>query len=131
MTQFLVRRLILVIPVLFGILFVTFALARILPGDVCYRSGGKSHGGAVRCIQNEEGLDDPIPIQFVRYLGDVLHGDFGNSLKDGRPVTDIVLQRLPMTIEITIGAMLFATFLVSCWASILLSGTIQRRMWAR
>jgi peptide/nickel transport system permease protein len=56
-------------------------------------------------------LNDPILVQFVRYLGDVLHGNFGVSLKDGRDVTQIVLQRLPMTIEITIGAMFFSTFL--------------------
>jgi ABC-type dipeptide/oligopeptide/nickel transport system permease component len=111
MTQFLLRRLILVIPVIFGILFVTFALARILPGDVCYAVlGEKATVPQCDAFRERQGLNDPIPVQFVRYLGEVLHGNFGTSLKDGRSVTEIVLQRLPMTLEITIGAMLFATF---------------------
>lgn len=111
MTQFIVRRLLLLIPVLLGITFVTFALARILPGDACFAVIGEK-ATAEQCAQfrQRQGLNDPIPVQFARYLGDVLHGNFGVSLKDGRQVTDIVLQRLPMTIEITIGAMLFSTF---------------------
>jgi len=103
--------LLLLIPVLLGITFVTFALARILPGDVCFAVIGEK-ATAEQCAEfrQRQGLNDPIPVQFARYLGDILHGNFGVSLKDGRPVTEIVLQRLPMTIEITIGAMLFSTF---------------------
>jgi peptide/nickel transport system permease protein len=112
MTQYFFRRLILVVPVLLGILFVTFALARILPGDVCYAVlGEKASQQQCNAYREREGLNDPILVQFVRYLGEVLHGNFGTSLKDGRPITDIVLQRLPMTLEITIGAMIFATLL--------------------
>jgi len=111
MAQFLIRRLLLLIPVLFGITFVTFALARILPGDPCFAIiGEKATPEQCAAFREREGLNDPIMVQFVRYLGDVLHGNFGVSLKDGRQVVDIVLQRLPMTIEITIGAMLFSTF---------------------
>src|SRR6266540_7442771 len=111
MSQFLLRRFFLVLPVLFGITFVTFALARILPGDPCFAILGEKVT-VEQCNQFKEqhGLNDPILVQFVRYLGDILHGNFGVSLKDGRPITQIVLQRLPMTLEITIGAMLFSTF---------------------
>lgn len=111
MTQFLLRRLLLILPVLFGIMFITFALARILPGDPCFAILGEKVT-VEQCDQFKEdhGLNDPIMVQFVRYLGDVMHGNFGVSLKDGRPITEIVLQRLPMTLEITIGAMLFSTF---------------------
>jgi peptide/nickel transport system permease protein len=97
MQQFIIRRLVLLLPVLFGITFVTFALARILPGDPCYTALG------------EKATNDPILVQFGRYLVDIAHGDFGESLRDNRPVTDIVLERLPMTLEVTTGAMLFST----------------------
>src|SRR4030095_8349581 len=112
MAQFLIRRLLLLIPVLLGITFVTFALARILPGDVCFAViGEKATPEQCAAFRERQGLNDPVLVQFVRYLGDVLHGNFGVSLKDGREVSQIVLQRLPMTIEITIGAMLFSTVL--------------------
>ncbi len=111
MSQFLLRRLFLILPVLFGIMFVTFALARILPGDPCFAIlGEKVSVEQCQKFKQDHGLNDPILVQFVHYLGDMLHGNFGVSLKDGRPITEIVLQRLPMTLEITIGAMLFSTF---------------------
>lgn len=111
MTQFLLRRFLLVLPVLFGITFVTFALARILPGDACFAIlGEKATAEQCAAFREREGLNDPILVQFGRYLGDVARGNFGQSLKDSRPVTQIVLERLPMTMEVTIGAMLFSTF---------------------
>ena len=110
MTQFLLRRFLLVLPVLFGITFVTFALARILPGDACFAIlGEKATAEQCAAFREREGLNDPILVQFGRYLGDVARGNFGQSLKDSRPVTQIVLERLPMTMEVTIGAMLFST----------------------
>ena len=110
MTQFLFRRLILLIPVIFGITFVTFALARILPGDPCYTALGE-RATAEQCNQyrEREGLNDPILVQFGRYLSDIAQGNFGESLKDRRPVMQIVLERLPMTLEVTLGAMLFSS----------------------
>lgn len=111
MFQFIARRLILLLPVLLGILFITFALARILPGEPCYAIlGDKATVEQCDAFRERFGFNDPIPVQFVRYLTNVFRGDFGESLRDSRPVTEIVLQRLPMTIEITIGAMLFSTF---------------------
>jgi len=110
MSQFLIRRLLLLLPVLFGITFVTFALARLLPGDPCYAVlGEKATVAQCNAFREREGLNDPIPTQFVRYLVNVVQGNFGESLKDSRPVQQIVLERLPMTLEITIGAMLFST----------------------
>jgi len=110
MTQFLFRRIILLLPVLFGITFVTFALARILPGDVCFAVlGEKATVEQCEAFRERKGLNDPILLQFGRYLSDIAHGNFGESLKDSRPVTQIVLERLPMTMEITLGAMLFST----------------------
>ena len=110
MYQFLFRRLILLVPVILGITFVTFALARILPGDPCYAVlGEKATNEQCEAFREREGLNDPILVQFIRYLGDVAQGNFGESLKDRRPVTQIILERLPMTLELTIGAMLFSS----------------------
>jgi len=110
MSQFLIRRLLLLLPVLFGITFVTFALARILPGDACFAIlGEKATPEQCDAFREREGLNDPILTQFVRYLGDIARGNFGESLKDSRPVLQIILERLPMTLEVTIGAMLFST----------------------
>jgi peptide/nickel transport system permease protein len=110
MTQFIARRFLLIIPVLLGILFVTFALARLIPGDPCYVTLGE-RATVEQCQQFRErfGLNDPILIQFFRYVGQVAQGDFGTSIRDKRPVTEILLERLPMTLEVATGAMLFAT----------------------
>ena len=110
MSQFLLRRLLLLAPVLLGILFITFAIARLIPGDPCYVALGE-HATEAQCnvFREQFGLNDSILVQFVRYMGNILQGNFGESLKDSRPVTTILLERLPMTLEVTIGAMLFST----------------------
>ncbi|HLO13783.1 MAG TPA: ABC transporter permease [Anaerolineales bacterium] len=111
MSQFIFRRLILFLPVLFGITFVTFALARILPGDPCVVAlGERATPEQCNAFRERFGLNDPIIVQFGRYIGDIFHGDFGESIRNKRPVGDIILERLPMTLEVTIGAMLFSTF---------------------
>jgi peptide/nickel transport system permease protein len=110
MTLFILRRMLLALPVIFGITFVTFALARILPGDPCYAVlGEKATQQQCSDFNEKMGFNDPIPVQFIRYLGDITQGNFGESLKDGRPVQQIIIERLPMTFEIAIGAMLFST----------------------
>jgi peptide/nickel transport system permease protein len=112
MLSFLVRRLLLAIPVLFGILLITFALGRLIPGDPCMMALGE-HFTPEACFQYRErtGLNDSILVQFGRYLGGLAQGNFGTSLRTSQPVLGIVLLRLPMTVELTICAMLFATVL--------------------
>lgn len=109
MLQFLIRRLLFAIPVLIGILFVAFALTRLIPGDACAAMLGDRYTPE-KCVEFRQryGLNDPIPIQFVRYLGNVAQGELGNSIRFSRPVTDIVSERLPMTMELAFFAMLFA-----------------------
>jgi peptide/nickel transport system permease protein len=110
MSQFFVRRLILLLPVLLGITFITFSLARLIPGDPCFAIlGEKATPEQCQAFRERQGLNDPIPVQFTHYLGNILEGNFGKSLKDSRLVTDIMLERLPMTLEVTAGAMLFST----------------------
>jgi peptide/nickel transport system permease protein len=110
MAQFLVRRLLLVLPVILGILLVTFIITRLVPGDPCYVMLGE-HASEESCqlFRERFGLDKSIPEQFIRYAFNLVQGDFGNSLKDRRPITTIIAERLPMTIELTVLAMLFAS----------------------
>jgi peptide/nickel transport system permease protein len=110
MTQFLLRRLLLILPVLVGVLLVTFTITRLVPGDPCYVMLGE-HATEETCKEFSArfGLDKSIPEQFGRYALNVAKGDFGNSLKDRRPITTIISERLPMTIELTIMAMIFSS----------------------
>ena len=109
MIQFILRRLLVTIPVLLGIIFVVFALARIVPGDPCRAVLGERATDAV-CDDfiHRYGLDQPIPVQFVGYLQQLAAGDLGSSIKHSRPVTTLLIERLPTTIELTILAMIFA-----------------------
>jgi peptide/nickel transport system permease protein len=109
MLQFMSRRLLLAIPVLFGILIVTFMLARLIPGDPCKSIlGEKATEEACEAFEKNKGLDRPIPVQFGIYMGDLLRGDFGDSIRYSRPVSQIMVERLPMTIELTIAALFIA-----------------------
>jgi peptide/nickel transport system permease protein len=111
MIPYITRRLALALPVLIGILFATFALARLIPGDPCRAVLGERATDAVcDAFMERYGLNRPIPIQFGIYLSDVAQGDLGTSLRFGRPVTEIILERLPVTIELAFSALLFASF---------------------
>jgi len=101
MIQYTIRRLFLAIPVLLGILIVTFGLARMIPGDPCKAMLGEKATEQVCERFNERyGLDKPIPVQFGIYIGDILRGDFGDSIRFRRPVTLILVERLPTTLEL-------------------------------
>lgn len=109
MGQYLVRRLLLAVPVLFGILLVTFVLVRAIPGDPCRAMLGEK-GSKATCDAFKEryGLNDNVLVQFGRYLQNLAQGDLGTSIKFSRPVGILLLERLPMTLELAIMAMLFA-----------------------
>jgi ABC-type dipeptide/oligopeptide/nickel transport system permease component len=112
MIQYLIRRIISSIPVLFGILMVTFILARVIPGDPCRSILGEKATQAVcdRFIR-EKGLDKPIPEQFVIYMNDIVHGNFGNSIRYSLPVTRLLIERLPTTVELSFAA-LFVSLII-------------------
>ncbi len=110
MSHFIVRRFLLLIPVLLGILFVTFALARLIPGDPCFAMlGEKATPAQCEVFRERFGLNDSILVQFGRYILRVVQGDFGASIQYGRPVAELLAERLPMTIELAFSAMTFAT----------------------
>ena len=110
MTQFIIRRLLLVLPVLIGILVVTFIITRAVPGDPCFvMLGERATEQACEDFDRRYGLDKSIPEQFLRYMLNIAQGNFGVSIKDRRPITTIISERLPLTFELTIMAMLFAS----------------------
>jgi peptide/nickel transport system permease protein len=110
MLQFIIRRLLMLFPVLLGILLVTFTITRLVPGDPCYvMLGEKATKQKCDDFKKRYGLNDSIPIQFFRYMGNLAQGDLGTSIVDKRPITDIIAERLPMTIELTFFAMLFSS----------------------
>jgi len=109
MLHFIIRRVLLSIPVLFGIIFIVFAIARILPGDPCVAALGERATEAICNAFNQRyGLDQPIPAQFLTYLGQLVTGDLGDSIRQGRPVAEILVERFPATIELTFFALGFA-----------------------
>jgi len=110
MTMFIVRRVISSIPVLIGVLVLVFVLVRVIPGDPCTATYGEKATPEL-CAQFEAryGLDKPLPEQFAIYAGALFQGDLGTSIRFGRPVGDILLERLPVTVELAVLALLFAT----------------------
>jgi peptide/nickel transport system permease protein len=109
MPQYTARRLLSSIPVLLGILIVVFALSRLIPGEPCKAIlGEKATAEACERFDKANGLDKPIYTQFVIYMGNVLQGDFGDSIRFSRPVSIILAERLPTTIELSLAALTIA-----------------------
>lgn len=109
MIQYTIRRIIYSVPVLIGILIVTFVIARSIPGDPCKAMlGEKATAEVCERFTKEHGLDKPIPVQFWIYMQDILQGNFGESIRFSRPVTVILIERLPTTIELGLVALLLA-----------------------
>jgi peptide/nickel transport system permease protein len=106
---FLLRRLALTVPTLFGVTVVGFLLAYMLPGNpALVKAGPFATPDFVAEVERQMGLDQPLPVQYLRYLGALLQGDLGLSSSTGRPVLDDFAQRLPATLELTLAALLIA-----------------------
>jgi len=108
------RRIIGAIPVVLGISFLVFLLMHLAPGDpVSLLLGEDATAAEIQRTRHEWGLDQPLLVQYWEFLSHAARGDFGNSLKFGEPVTKLVFERLPATIELA-----FASLLVSILISI-------------
>ncbi|MDQ3792301.1 MAG: ABC transporter permease [Actinomycetota bacterium] len=106
---FLIRRLLLTLPILFIVSVVCWSLINLIPGDpATVILGPEASEQAKDQMRERLGLNDPLVVQYVDWLGNVLRGDLGESLRDGTPVSQLILQRLPVTLELALG-----TFLVS------------------
>lgn len=110
MFAYILRRVALAIPVLIGVLFLTFLLNRLIPGDPCRAMlGEKATDQICDAFMERYGLNEPIPVQFGYYMGRVVTGDLGDSMRFGRPVTEMLNERLPVTIELALSALFIAT----------------------
>src|SRR6185312_2531047 len=100
----------LLIPMLFGVSLVAFTMIHLVPGDPVVTLMGPAVNGAAGLQQerHELGLDRPLPEQYLHYVGNVLHGDLGTSIRSGRPVLSEIGDRLPATLELTLAAMAIA-----------------------
>jgi len=108
--KYAVRRILTSLPVLFGVLFITFALARAIPGEPCRAMlGVRATAEVCERFTRERGFDRPILVQFGIYLNELAHGDFGNSIRFNRPITQILIERLPTTLELGLAGLFIAS----------------------
>ncbi len=110
MTRFILRRLALAVPTLLGVLVVAFLLLYVAPGDpVTAMVGEHADSATVARLRAELHLDDPLPVQFARYVDQIAHGQLGRSYVTDRPITSDIEERFPKTLELAAAAMLLAT----------------------
>jgi peptide/nickel transport system permease protein len=109
MLRFIVRRLLSSIPVLIGILLATFIIARVIPGDPC-QAALQERANPQACADFNErfGFNDPLIVQFVDYARDVVTGDLGDSIRQRQPVTELLIERLPVTLQLSVAALFIA-----------------------
>src|SRR5918993_1332205 len=109
MLKFLLRRLATILPTLFVVSVLIFGLQQLLPGDPATALAGEEHDPvAVAAIRAKYHLDRPIVVQYGIWIGNVLRGNFGESLRSKIPVADLLKAKLPVTIELALGSMLIA-----------------------
>src|SRR5918992_4386165 len=112
MLRFVVRRLLLLVPILIGLSILVFLWIRLLPGGPAQALlGERGTDAQVAQIERQYGLDEPIYVQYWAYVKKVGSGDLGNSIGTRRPVTEELKQRFPATIELAVAAMLFSVLL--------------------
>lgn len=107
------RRLIASLPALLGVVVFTFILMRVLPGDPAtfFASGPNAGQEEIEELRRQMGLDQPIPVQLVRYLVDIARGNLGQSIMTGQSVTTDLAQRLPASLELSVFALVIALVL--------------------
>ncbi|MCA9877090.1 MAG: ABC transporter permease [Thermomicrobiales bacterium] len=110
LVRLIVRRLIFLVFVLFGLSLITFGLSHIVPGDPArLMAGPRASRSAVDKIREKYGLDDPVPVQYVNYVKGIFRGDLGTSFTTRRPVLDDLKRYLPATLELGLVAFALST----------------------
>jgi peptide/nickel transport system permease protein len=103
MARFILRRLLAMIPVIFLVSLIVFSLIHLTPGDPAETMlGEEASPDAVAALRLKLGLDRPLTVQYIRWVDAVLHGDLGRSIRSNQPVAQVLTQRLPVTIELSI-----------------------------
>ncbi|HVR88831.1 MAG TPA: ABC transporter permease [Candidatus Limnocylindria bacterium] len=106
MIGYVLRRLVLMIPVAFLVTIIVFALIRLTPGDpVLVYAGEEKDPVALDALRHEYGLDQPMPVQYVSWLTHAMRGDLGRSLRTRQPVTEAIVERIPATLTLGVTAL--------------------------
>ncbi|WP_455268924.1 ABC transporter permease [Rahnella aceris] len=109
MLELVVKRLISAIPTLFLVTLMVFSLQKLLPGDPITAMAGEERDPAVIAqLREQYHLNDPIPSQYFHWVGNALRGDFGTSLRTQEPVLQLIASKLPVTLELSLLAMILA-----------------------
>ncbi len=109
MPVYIGKRLLVAIPTLLIISIFVFSLQKLLPGDPVLAMAGEERDPAtIEFLREKYRLNDPMPIQYLNWLGGVVTGDFGISLRTNQPVLELIGQKLPVTIQLAVMAMFFA-----------------------
>ncbi|MGQ9599710.1 MAG: nickel ABC transporter permease [Anaerolineae bacterium] len=110
MALYVARRLLMLVPMLVGVSLLTFAILQVTPGDPAVLMLGQyATPQRIADLREELGLNDPLPLQYGRYVWRALHGDLGRSFRSQRPVIQEILDRFPSTLELTLAALLLST----------------------
>ncbi|CAN5545993.1 ABC transporter permease [soil metagenome] len=110
MARYALQRIILVIPVLFGVSIVAFMMSHLVPGDpVRVMLGTTATQEDIDRLTHQLGLDDPLVVQYWRYVSNAVQGDFGNSIRSDQPVLTEIWSRFPSTLELTVAAVIAAS----------------------
>jgi peptide/nickel transport system permease protein len=133
-SRYVARRLLLFVPTLLGASIFIFVLMRLVPGDIAeilvYQTGGETstiQQKQIRQIRQELGLDKPVVVQYLDWLGNAARGDFGQSYTQQRPVADILKERVPRSIELAVLTILLAML----WAVPLgVISAVRQNRWA-
>lgn len=109
MTAYVIRRLLMLVPILWGVATIVFVLMFLVPGDPARLLMGQ-HGDeeTLASIRRELGLDRPMHVQYIRFLGRLAKGDLGESYRQRRPVSEIIRERFPATLELAAVSMALA-----------------------
>ncbi|MCE5251970.1 ABC transporter permease, partial [bacterium] len=112
MTAYIIRRLFMTIPILLGAATIVFILMFIVPGDPARLLMGQ-HGDeqTLSTIRHELGLDRPVHIQYLKFIGRLVRGDFGMSYRQKRPVARIIIERFPATVRLAVASMVIAVII--------------------
>jgi peptide/nickel transport system permease protein len=110
MSYYVVRRLLLLVPTLLGVTIVVFALVRLLPGDAValQLQDARATAADEARLRSDLGIDKPIYVQYVDWLATLLHGDLGHSFRSRAPIADELANRLPVTAELGLFALVIA-----------------------
>ena len=109
MIRYLINRVLQLVLVLLGVSVVVFFFMHVLPGDVAtLLLGDKATAAQLERLRAQLGLDQPVPVQYWRFLLDALHGDFGISITSNRPAINEVLAAFPTTLQLTLASLVLA-----------------------